>query len=488
MKLQSFTLIIITIIGLLACNQKPSADTEKKTPPNIIYILTDDMGYGDLSCYGQQTLSTPNIDKLAAQGMLFTQHYAGSSVCGPSRAALLTGKHTGHTSVRGNAPAGQLLKPDEITIAEKMKEAGYHTALFGKWGVGHPPALDDPAQNGFDYAFGYINMWHAHNFYPDFLYKNGEKVMLNNKQTSESYEKFSEEPEGRGVAEVRNDYAPDLFQQDLLSYVENQKDNPFFIYYALNIPHANNEAGYLTGDGMEVPSHGEFASKAWPEPEKGFAAVMQKIDQYVGEIEAKLEALGMAENTIIIFTSDNGPHQEGGHQVDFFDSNGKLRGAKRDLYEGGVRIPMIAKWPGKIKPGIKSEHISAFWDILPTFCDIAGVSTPSGIDGISFMPTLLGETGKQIKHEYLYWEFYEVGGKQAIRKGNWKYVKLHVRDAAEPVAELYDLSKDIGEENNLIEGNEDLALEMEKLLNQAHQPVDFISLFSEDEANAETKF
>lgn len=478
-------LFLFLLFGVACQNQeKPEKDASSSAlrSPNIIYILVDDMGYGDLSCYGQEILKTPNIDQLAREGMLFTQHYSGSTVCGPSRASLLTGKHTGHASVRGNQPPGQLLHPEEITIAEALKSAGYTTGLVGKWGVGHPPPADDPAQNGFDHAYGYINMWHAHNFYPEFLYLNGVKKPLAGNVTDMSLD-YSQNhpngmPEGTGVAKEKVTYTVDEFNTDALSFIENHKDTSFFLYLALNVPHANNEAGYYLGDGMEVPSYGQYEGKDWPQQEKGFAAMIDIIDGMVGNVMDKLKTSGIDENTLVIFTSDNGPHQEGGHKADFFDSNGPLRGKKRDLYEGGVRMPMLARWPGKVVAGSSTDHISAFWDILPTFCEVASTPIPQNIDGKSFLPTLLGKTEQQVKHDYLYWEFYEAGGKQAVRQEDWKLVKLNLRDPNKAIeTELYLLSEDLGETRNIASEYPAKVKEMEVLLEEAHTPFPGISLF-----------
>ncbi len=468
----------------------PAGDKEREKPvpnkPNIIYILVDDMGYGDLSCYGQAVLRTPNIDRWASEGITFTRHYSGSTVCGPSRASLLTGKHTGHTSVRSNLPAGQLLAAEELTLPEAMKSAGYVTGMIGKWGVGHPPPPDDPLRHGFDQAFGYINMWHAHNFYPEFLYRNGVKEVLagNVVDSSYNYAKYHPDgmPEGTGVAKEKEVHTHTLFEKEALHFIEDQKDTTFFLYLALNIPHANNEADYFLDNGMEVPSYGQYQDKDWPDQEKGFAAMIDLIDGTAGKIDAKLKTLGLEDNTLVIFTSDNGPHQEGGHLADFFDSNGPLRGMKRDLYDGGVRMPMIARWPGKIKAGSRTDHISAFWDVLPTLCAVAGVDAPAGIDGISFLPTLLGKDMEQKEHEYLYWEFYEGGGKQAVLQDDWKLVKLNLRDdTREVVTELYHLGEDLGENNNVAAQYPEKVKELEIFLKEAHTPFSGISLFESGE-------
>ncbi|NND05320.1 MAG: arylsulfatase [Saprospiraceae bacterium] len=481
-------LLTICCTILLACQQKADDVSTTSHPPNIIYILADDLGYGDLSCYGQKELHTPHIDRLASEGILFTQHYAGATVCAPSRASLLTGKHTGHTSVRGNSPAPQLISSEEWTIAEVLKEAGYRTAIIGKWGVGNPPEPDDPIQHGFDEAYGYINMWHAHNFYPEFLYKQAKKVILPGNKTDQQFPYRADMPEGTGVAKEKKTYVLGEFDREVSSFITRHKDQPFFLYLALNMPHANNEAGRFTGNGMEVPmttidgkkipDYGSYTDRDWPEPEKGFAQMLRLIDQTVGKIESTLTQHRIVENTLIVFTSDNGPHQEGKHNVDFFDSNGKFRGKKRDLYEGGIRVPMIAKWPAKIGAGSITDHLSAFWDVLPTFCDVAQVEIPKDIDGISFLPTLVNNPSNQPEHKFLYWEFYEQGGKQAIRKDNWKYIRLDVRDSTKAIKqELYDLSIDPSESTNIIADHEEMAQSLELLMEQAHTPHQLLSLF-----------
>ena len=482
------------VISLLtvACKgdskKETSENVEPNQKPNIVFILVDDMGYGDLSCYGQKTLNSPNIDKLASEGMLFTQHYAGSTVCAPSRASLLTGKHTGHTSVRGNSPEGQLLEDAEITIADLLNTQGYKSAVIGKWGVGNDPLPNDPARNGFEHAYGYVNMWHAHNFYPEFLYRNGVKEILQGNKTDWSYAYEEGMKEGTGVAKVKETYAIDKLQEDALKFISDNKQNPFFLYYCLNIPHANNEAGYFTGDGMEVPSYGEFADKDWPNPEKGFASTIRIIDNSVAEIEAKLQELGIAENTIVVFVSDNGPHNEGGHVSKYFDSNGIYRGDKRDLYEGGIRVPLIIKWPAKVKAGSVANNPVASWDFLSTFADIVGVQVPENTDGISFLPTLLGNASEQKQHEYLYWEFYELGGRQAIRVGDWKYIKLNVRGKSQKlVEELYNIKEDPSETKNVISQYPDKVKELGELIKSAHSEHNLISLFS-TEGDAETRF
>jgi len=463
---------------------------EEKTPesPNVIMVLVDDMGYGDLSFYGQKTLSTPIIDKMATEGMHFTNMYTGSTVCAPSRASLMTGKHTGHTSVRGNLPA-QLLGDDELTIAKVFKNAGYVTGGIGKWGIGHPPPYNDPQKKGFDYFYGYINMWHAHNFYPEFLIENGVKVPLKNKTTLvDGKNPWAEKPEGTGVAAVREEYVHNLFDGKAIDFIEKNKDNKFFLYMAYNVPHANNEAGPFNGDGMEVPDYHEFAEKDWPQPEKGFASMIRNIDNSVGMLIDKVKELGLDENTMVIFCSDNGPHQEGRHVMEFFNSNRELRGMKRDFYDGGVKTPFIVRWPGAIKSGSKSEQTFAFWDLLPTFADLVGGDKPTETDGLSFLPTLLGQEQKA-EHDYLYWEFFELGGKQAILKGNWKAVKLNVRGPKEKVIfELYNLESDPEETSNVAEQHPEMVKEFEALFLSAREEFAVTPLFELDGKTVETPF
>ena len=475
---------IIPAVG--SCRNEAGREDGQK--PNIIYILVDDMGYGDLSLTGQTAFATPNIDMMASNGIFLTNHYCGSTVSAPSRASLLTGKHTGNTSVRGNQPS-QLLLDEEVTIAEKLKEAGYYTGLIGKWGVGHPPPLNDPERNGFDYFFGYINMWHAHNFYPEFLYRNGEKVTLEGNRTYmvDGVNPWEKQPEGTGVAELKEQYVPYLIDDEAMAFIERNKDTTFFLFLAYNTPHANNEAGPFLGDGMEVPDHGQFADKDWPTPSKGFAQMMHNLDLSVGKVFGKLKELGIYENTLVIFVSDNGPHNEGMHKAAFFNSSGGLRGSKRDLTEGGIKTPFLAVWPAVIKPGTRSEHVSAFWDMLPTFCDIAGVGSPEGIDGISILPVLKGDEAGQKKHEYLYWEFYEQGGQQAVLKDGYKGIVGRVRSGNPAPMVLYDLSTDPGETTNVASKYPEIVADFQRIMKEAHTPLSFISLFN-NEVSADTSF
>jgi len=428
-----------------------------ENPPNIIFILADDLGYGDLGCYGQKIIKTPNIDKMAEEGMRFTDHYAGSTVCAPSRCCLMTGLHTGHALIRGNARVP--LRPSDVTVAELLKQAGYSTGIIGKWGLGEPDSTGVPNRQGFDYWFGYLNQRHAHNYYPNYLWRNEEKVELKNEVRDVN-------PPG-GVATKRVEYSHDLFAEEALDFVEKNRDNPFFLYLALTIPHANNEAG---NKGMEVPSLEPYADKDWPEPQKGHAAMITRMDGDVGRLMAKLKELGLDNDTLVMFTSDNGPHKEGGADPTFFNSSGPLQAYKRALYEGGIRVPMIARWPGRIKAGSVSNHVSAFWDFLPTCCELVGVKAPEGIDGISMVPTLLGRPGEQREHEFLYWEFHEQGKRQAVRMGDWKGIRQNVAKNPDGPIELYNLKNDIGEKNNVAVRHPGIVAKIEECMKTARTP------------------
>lgn len=440
--------------------------------PNIIYILADDLGYGDLSCYGQKKFKTPNIDKLALQGMLFTQHYSGSTVCAPSRSALLTGMHTGHTVVRGNKeimPEGQYPIPDAtFTLGEQLQKAGYKTGAFGKWGLGYPSSEGDPTNQGFDVFYGYNCQRLGHNYYPYHLWSNKDSIPLIN-----------------NAGNLKGTYAPTVIHEKTLEFIENNKENPFFLYVASIIPHAElaaPEEKMKKYRGKFLPEKKYIGKENEPnyvrkgiyesqdEPHTAFVAMIDLLDEQVGEIIKKVDELGLTDNTIIIFTSDNGPHVEGGADPEYFNSNGALKGYKRDLYEGGIRVPMIVKWPNIVQPGSVSNHISAFWDIFPTFSEIAAVSSPKNIDGISFLPTLLGKDQKQ--HDYLYWEFHEDGGRQAVRMGKWKGVKYNVLKNPNAPIKLYNLDNDMGEENNIAAENPEIVKQINTILLEARTPSD----------------
>jgi arylsulfatase A-like enzyme len=441
-------LLLPTGLALGACGRVAGAEPTPR--PNVIMVLADDLGYGDVGCYGQKQIQTPNIDRLAAEGMRFTQCYAGSTVCAPSRCCLMTGLHTGHARVRGNALVP--LESQDATVAELLKAAGYRTALIGKWGLGEPGSTGVPNRKGFDYFFGYLNQVHAHNYYPDYLWRNEEKFPLPGNVVE------------KGVASKRTTYSHDLFTQAALKFVE-KSDKPFFLYLAYTIPHANNEAGK---QGMEVPSDAPYTEKPWPQQQKNHAAMITRLDADVGKLVKRLQELKLDDKTIIFFSSDNGPHREGGADPKFFGSSGPLRGIKRDLYEGGIRVPMIVRWPGRIKAGAVSEQAWAFWDFLPTAAELAGAKIPEKLDGISLVPALVGEKAAgrpQPSHEFLYWEFHEGGFSQAVRMGDWKLVRRPY--GKDPAPELYNLKSDLGEAKNVAGEYKDVVAKIEAYLKDA---------------------
>lgn len=451
--------VTLLLAALPACRRAEETKPPSARRPNIVLILADDLGYGDLGSYGQQNIRTPVLDRLAAEGMRFTDHYAGSTVCAPSRSALMTGQHTGHTPIRGNKevkPMGQHPLADEVvTVAEVLKSVGYSTGLIGKWGLGGPGSAGEPNRQGFDYFFGYLCQRHAHNYYPEFLFRNRERVPLGNVVAEPKRE------DGAGVVVKKVQYSHDLIAEEALAFVDRNKDRPFFLALTVTIPHANNEAG---DKGMEVPDYGIYADRDWSKPQKGHAAMITRLDRDVGRLLARLDQYGIAGDTLVLFTSDNGPHREGGNDPEFNDSNGPLRGIKRDLYEGGIRVPLIARWPDRVPAGSVSDHVCAFWDYLPTFAELAGAQAPPGLDGISLAPTLVGNPADQRKHEFLYWEFHEGdASKQAVRMGEWKAVRL----APGKPLELYNLVRDIGETENVAGGHPDVVARIEECLNTA---------------------
>ena len=479
---QVLPLLIILALAPLSALQG-AVPSEPPVKPNIIYILLDDAGYGDFGCYGQKTLRTPNVDRLASEGMKFTRHYAGSTVCAPSRCVLMTGLHTGHSRVRANGPSH--LPDTDLNVARLLKDAGYLTACIGKYGLGMPLPPDDPQRKGFDYSFGYVDTAHAHNGYPTYLFRNGAKVPIDNLIIPGSGGK-----PGTGVAplEGRKHWAPQLLADDVQRYLDERakdRSKPFFLYYTPILPHANNEADETSplGHGMEAPADAEFATRDWPPVEKAFASAMKFVDRDVGAVMAKLKALNLDGNTIVMFSSDNGPHQEGGHKAAFFQSSGGFTGIKRDLTEGGVRVPFIVRWPGKIKPGTVSEHVSGFQDFLPTAADLAGARVTAECDGVSFLPTLLGNNAQQKQHPYLYWNFSEQGGKRCVLKWPWKLLHLNT-DSADATAQtaakkkrspegkslivqLFNLDRDPTESVNLAHANPQIVEELTASMQQA---------------------
>lgn len=470
MKTCMQAIVLILALVLVACGSENKPESEL-SPPNIIYILADDLGYGDPGCYGQEMFTTPQLDQLAEAGIRFTRHYAGSTVCAPSRSVLMTGLHTGHTPVRGNQevrPEGQWpLSATAFTLAEGLKEAGYVTGAFGKWGLGYPGSEGDPLNQGFDHFFGYNCQRYAHRYYPEYLWKNSEKVYL----------------EGNDWTSTTS-YAPDLIQQQTLDFIREFKDTAFFAFVPMVIPHAelivpeDDILNLYLGKYPETPYVGSPGADYGPDmkismycsqenPHATFAAMVHRLDAHVGEIVDLVEELGLTENTIIMFTSDNGPHMEGGADPDFFNSNAGLRGYKRDLYEGGIRVPFLVSWPGTIEPGKVSDHPSAFWDVLPTLAELAGFEYGES-DGISFLPELLGQ--EQAKHSFLYWEFHERGGKQALLVDQWKAVRLNVGKEPGAALELYNLEEDPAEERNVADAHPDLVEKFTRMMEEEREP------------------
>lgn len=432
--------------------------------PNVVFILADDLGWGDLGCYGQKVIATPEIDRMAAEGLRFTHFYAGATVCAPSRSVLMTGLHHGHTRVRGNgAAAAQALKPGDATIAGALKQAGYRTALIGKWGLGDVGAAESglPRKHGFDYFFGFLNQHHAHNHFPDFLWRNEEKVALPNVITPVG-------ETGAGYATKAVQFADDLFADEVLKFVGENMAAPFFIYWSMVIPHANNERAVALGNGAQVPDFGPYADKNWPEQDKGQAAMISRMDGYVGRLLARLKELGIAENTLVIFSSDNGPHNEAKHNLARFNPSGPYTGIKRSLTDGGIRVPFIAWWPGTVKPGV-SERPGYFPDFFSTAAELAGAKAPANLDGISLVPTLRGAPSEQKRHEFMYWEFHEGGFKQAaLYQGRWKGIRSGSPDA--PV-KLFDQKNDVAEQTDVAAQHPDVAAKIGEYLKTARTPL-----------------
>jgi arylsulfatase A len=464
-KCRSIAKMLTLGVGLLrfsGCSTMSAIQTSSDSPPNIILILADDLGYGDIGCYGQKIIQTPNIDRMAKYGIRFNQFYAGSTVCAPSRSCLLTGLHTGHANTRGNGNVSILPDPEEITVARYLQKAGYTTAMIGKSSVSCARLDEDlPRKKGFDYFFGYLSHGEAHHYFPPELYRNGEKITYPNNEKH------------NGDA-----YSQQLFIEDTMRFLENNKDKPFFLHLSLQTPHASLYApeewkAKYRGLWEETPVTTEKHYRNEPEPRATYAGMVSRLDADVGAVLDKLEELGIADNTLVLFTSDNGPMHEGGYEYEWFDSNGPFKGGKRDLYEGGIRVPLVAVWPRKIKSGTTTDHISAFWDFLPTACDAAGIKSPESIDGISFLPTMTG-IGEQKKHDYLYWEFHQVGSskrvKQAVRKGDWKAVRLNAEAGPDAPLELYNLKDDIEETNDLAAAHPEIVERLSGIMQEAHKP------------------
>jgi len=443
---------------------EPGVSAAPVPRPNIVFILADDLGYGEIGCYGQKIIQTPRIDQMAREGMRFTQFYAGATVCAPSRSVLMTGQHHGHTRVRGNAgkgnPLAQSLRSNDVTVAKVLQAAGYKTALIGKWGLGDVGVAEEglPRRHGFGYFFGFLNQHHAHNHYPEYLWRNEEKVPLPN-------DRIAVGDQGGGYATNGTVYADDLFANEAVKFIEGNRAQPFFLFLSLVVPHSNNERNRELKDGAEVPDYGPYANKPWPMPNKGHAAMITRMDGYVGRILDELRRLKIDERTLVIFTSDNGPHKESGNSVEFFDASGPLRGIKRDLTDGGIRVPFIAWWPGTVKARKVSEHVGYFGDFMAMAAEMSGSSLPPNLDSVSFLPALRGKKRQQRTHEWLYFEFHENGfGSAAILDGRWKGIRKGGTNAA---IEIYDLRRDIGETNNLTAKRSDLVGRMTRYLDTA---------------------
>jgi uncharacterized sulfatase len=452
------TLVFVAVLVVFGGECVSAAEPQR---PNIIFILADDLGWGDLGCYGQTKIRTPQLDRMAAEGMRFTQFYAGSTVCAPSRCTLMTGLHSGHSRVRGNQMAN--LRDEDVTVAELLRSAGYATGIIGKWGLGDEGNAGQPTRQGFDQFFGFLTQGHAHNYYPDYLFRGEAREQLPNEQAPAGPQA---KRYGAGYAVKKVQYSHDRFVDEALTWIDEHKQGPFFLYLPLTIPHANNEARAATGDGQEVPDYGPYAEEPWPTPAKGQAAMISRMDADIGRLLDRLTALGIDRNTLVLFSSDNGPHKEGGFDLETFDPNGPLRGIKRDLYEGGIRVPFIAWWPGHIEPGLVTGHVGYFGDFFATAAELAGKPAPTALDSISFLPTLLGRPQDQQKHAALYWEFHEGGFHQAVRAGQWKGVRKGVKGPLE----LYDLTADRGEVHDVAAKHPDIVAKLTELLDTSRTP------------------
>ena len=457
--------LIYLSAGIMAAS---AMNAQQTTPTNVIFILCDDMGYGDLGCYGQAYIKTPHIDRMAKEGIQFMQHYAGCPVSAPSRCSIQTGLHSGHSQIRGNAeimPEGQKgMGTDTYTIARLMKNAGYTTGLFGKWGLGAPDSESVPNNMGYDEFYGYNCQRQAHTYYPSHLWRNKERVEIEANQNG-----------------GRNEYSQDMIHHEAMNFISKNRNKPFFAMLTYTIPHAElnlphdkfyemyenafEETPYISGGYRE--GYGGYDTSM--KPKASFAAMISRLDSYVGEIMEKLKEYGIEKNTMIFFTSDNGPHAEGGADPKFFKSSGPLRGMKRDVYEGGIRVPFIAWGPGTIAAGQKTSHASAFWDLMPTLAEIAHTEVGGYTDGISYLPTLTGK-GEQKKHKYLYWEFHENRGSQAIRVGQWKLIRKPMNGTTEE--ELYNLDEDLHEDNNLAQKYPEKVKKLKELIDFVRQDSD----------------
>jgi len=434
-----------TFLGMMAASQMVRAQPSK---PNIVVMLADDLGYGDLGCYGQRRIRTPNLDAMAARGVRFTQAYAGSTVCAPSRCCLMTGFHNGHGRIRDNIPHGIFLQPDDVTVAEVLKQAGYRTGAFGKWSLGNPGSWGHPNIQGFDEFFGYLDQDHAHNYYPEFLWENDHEVLQQGNR-----------------ANARSMYSPNLILERVTAFIESNRSRPFFAYWTPTLPHWS-DYPKTTPRSQDIPSDAPYTTASWPQVEKNYAAMVTLLDRQAGTILDLLRKLSIERQTLVLFTSDNGPSAESLHKPSFFESTGPLRGVKRDLYEGGIRVPLLAQWPGSIAEGSVSDSVCAFWDFLPTAAELAGLPALKTTDGISLVPALLGQARRE--HESLYWDYGHVRERflQAVRRGQWKAV----RNGSRAPVELYDLAADPRESRDVAAAQPKLAAELQELMEAAMTP------------------
>ncbi len=478
----------ITTLAISACTAlfaqtlyTPSLKAESSDRPNIVLIVADDLGYGELGCYGQKIIRTPRIDEMAEDGIRFTNFYSGNAVCAPSRCCLMTGKHPGHAFVRSNGNPkhdpewakrmgfefpGQIPIPaDEITLPELLRRRGYATGAFGKWGLGHFGTSGDPTTQGFDLFFGYNCQVHAHNHYPTFLWRNHTK-----------------EIQPGNTASLRGEtYSQDQFVREACSFIQSNASEPFFVYMPMAVPHLSIQVPeesltpYLKT--IEEADYNHKGYLKHPHPRAGYAAMVTHMDTGIGQVIDQVESLGLTEETLFIFTSDNGPTYDrlGGSDSDFFHSAGPLKGLKGQMDEGGIRVPLVASWQGHITGPHQSDWIGAWWDLLPTLCDVAGQSPPTDLDGVSFLPTLLGHTQDQAEHEFLYWESPGYSGQQAIRLGKWKAIRKGLakrpkRGEAIPNWQLYDLDSDLGETTDVASEHPDVIANVESIATREHTP------------------
>ncbi|SEP99116.1 arylsulfatase [Hyunsoonleella jejuensis] len=504
-KKVKYLILSILLAVSFSCKEPPKneASNSEKSKPNIIYILADDLGYGELGVYGQEKIETPNIDALAKNGMRFTQHYTSAPVCAPARYMLLTGKHSGHAYIRGNDEwnergdvwdyrktildstlEGQRPIPkNTLLFPKKLQENGYATGMVGKWGLGAPHTESLPTKMGFDFFFGYNCQRQAHTYYPVHVYRNEKRVHLNNDTIKPSRKLLKDadpnDPESYKDYTL-NDYTPELFFDEMLGFIDREKDNPFFFYWATPIPHNPIQAPqrwvdyYKKKFGEEEPYLGKIGYYPHQNPRAGYAAMISYLDENVGKLVQYLKDNGLYENTLIMFSSDNGVTYSGGTDGEFFNSSGifdeELGRAKGFVYEGGIRVPMIASWPGHIKPNTKTDLISAQYDVMATLSDLVGFEKPKDTDGISFLPTLRGEDNDQKEHEFLFWEYPEYGGQVAIRMGDWKVVRQNLKNKKKaPTLELYNLKEDPSENNNIAEKHPEIIKKAEAIFANEHQ-------------------